>query len=161
MPQPPTNPLSLFMPVLPGASLAKIAAALATAQGELDAALNSVNTVHFARFLFLDTSKANLQPDLSPESTSQGPFVIGVVTEYDGDFDAYIQDFVNKVGNIFDLLLGFVVGGAALVPVANNVQDFTNFVALNDASQHAPNQGLYQAYPQTVQQIKAKFPPTS
>jgi hypothetical protein len=161
MAQPPTNPLSLFMPVIPGADLAKIAAALATAQGDLDAALNSVGTVHFARFLFLDTSKANLQPDLNPASTSQGPFIIGVVTEYDGDFDAYIQDFVNKVGPIFDLLLGFVVGGAALVPVANNVQDFTNFIALNDASQHAPNQGLYQAYPQTVQQIKAKFPPTS
>lgn len=119
-----------------------------------------MGTVHFARFLFLDTSKPNLQPDLNPASTSQGPFVIGVVTEFDGDFDAYIQDFVNKVGNIFDLLLQFVVGGAALIPVANNVQDFTDFIALNDASQHAPNQGLYQAYPQTVQQIKAKFPPS-
>ncbi len=152
MAQPPTHPLSLMMPVIPGTSPAKIAAALETSQPAIDAALNSVGTVHFARFLFLDASQPNLQPN-SP--TSQGPFIIGVVTEFDGDFSAYIQDFVNKLGPIFDELLQFVVGGAALIPVSSNVQAFTDFVALNDASQHAPNQGLYQAYPWTVQQIKA------
>ena len=58
---------------------------------------------------------------------------------------------------MFDALLQYVVGGPELIPVANNVNAFTAFVALNDASQHAPNQGLFQAYPQTVQQILAAF----
>jgi hypothetical protein len=152
MAQPPANPLSLMMPVIPGTSLETIGKTLEGAQEQLNAALTSVGTVHFARFLLLDTSQANLQP-----GSANGPFIISVITEYDGDFDAYIQDFVNKVGAIFDALLQFVVGGPELLPVANNVQAFTDFIAKNDASQHAPNQGLYAAYPQTVQQILAAF----
>ena len=52
-------------------------------------------------------------------------------------------------------MLPFVVGGAAVVPVADNVAAFEAFVTLNDASQHAPNTSLYQAYTYTVQQILA------
>ncbi|MFL5384391.1 MAG: hypothetical protein ACJ8GN_17860 [Longimicrobiaceae bacterium] len=147
------NPLSLFMPVIPGTNAQQIAATMSTNQGALDAALASIGTVHYARTLFLDTSSANLQPS----TTGTGPYVIGIITEYDGDFDAYIQDFVNKVGPEFDAMLQFVVGGQALIPVANNLNAFTQFIAANDASQHAPNGGLYQAYTQTVQQILAAF----
>ena len=91
--------------------------------------------------------------DVLPSNT----LIIGVVTEYDGDFNAYIQDFVSQLGNVFDALLGFVVGGAALIPVANNVTAFEAFITVNDASQHVPNNTLYSAYPQTVQQILAAF----
>jgi len=41
--------------------------------------------------------------------------------------------------------------------VANNVAAFTAFIAQNDASQHQPNEGMFAAYPQTVQQILAAF----
>lgn len=58
---------------------------------------------------------------------------------------------------MFDALLQFVDGGSALVPVKDHVQAFTKFIAANDASQHAPNTGLYAAYPQTVQQVLAAF----
>ena len=75
--------------------------------------------------------------------------------EYDGSFDDYIGDFVNVVGTVFDALLQFIVGGAAVTPVASNVAAFSAFVTANDASQHAPNNGLFQAYPYTVQDIKA------
>ncbi|MFL5538946.1 MAG: hypothetical protein ACJ8J0_08135 [Longimicrobiaceae bacterium] len=149
------NPLSLFMPVIPGTTAQQIATTMSTNQAALDAALASIGTVHYARTLFIDTSAANLQPS----TTGTGPYVIGIITEYDGNFDAYIQDFVNKVGPEFDAMLQFVVGGQALIPVANNVNAFTQFIAANDASQHAPNTGLYQAYPDvTVQQILAAFP---
>ena len=150
------NPLTLMMPVLPGTSLISIAATLAESQKQIDAALESIGTVHFARFLLLDSSQPNLQPnmkDVLPSNT----LIIGVVTEYDGDFNAYIQDFVSQLGNVFDALLGFVVGGAALIPVANNVTAFEAFITVNDASQHVPNNTLYSAYPQTVQQILAAF----
>jgi len=145
------NPLTLLMPVIPGTKPADIAAALAQYGPQLDAALNSIGTVHYARTVYLDTSATNLQPGTS----ATGPFVLGIITEYDGSFDDYIGDFVNVVGTVFDALLQFIVGGAAVTPVANNVAQFSAFITANDASQHAPNNGLFQAYPYTVQDIKA------
>ncbi len=149
------NPLTLMLPVIPGTSPETIAQTLAQYGPQLDAALASIGTVHYARSLYLDLSQPNLQPSLT--TPSQGPFVLSVMTEYDGDFDAYIGDFVAKVGTVFDALLQFVVGGAAVTPVANNVEAFTAFIDKNDVSQHFPNTSLYDAYPQTVQQIKAAF----
>jgi hypothetical protein len=148
------SPLTLIMPVIPGTNPVEIAKTLAQYQSQLDAALQSIGTVHYARTLYLDTSVANLQPSLQ---STNGPFVICVITEYDGSFDAYIGDFVAQVGTVFDALLQFVVGGPALIPVANNVAAFTAFIAQNDASQHQPNEGMFAAYPQTVQQILAAF----
>lgn len=152
-----TSPLSLYMPVLPNTTPLSIVEALAASQGAIDAALKSIGTVHFARFQLLDTSKPNLQPNMLAIAQPSSTLVIGVVTEYDGDFDAYIQDFVAQLGAVFDTLLGFVVGGAALSPVANNVAAFEAFITTNDASQHQPNESLYAAYPQTVQQVLAAF----
>jgi hypothetical protein len=148
------SPLTLIMPVIPGTSPVTIAQTLAQYQTQLDAALKSIGTVHYARTLYLDASVPNLQP--SAQSTT-GPFMICVITEYDGSFDAYIGDFVSQVGTVFDALLQFVVGGPELIPVADHLNGFTAFVALNDASQHQPNEGLFEAYPQTVQQILAAF----
>lgn len=152
------SPLTLMLPVIPGTSLETLAVTLGKSNAELDAALTSIGTVHYARILLLDASTPNLQPNLAAGGAKDS-FVIAVITEYDGSFDAYIQDFVSQVGTIFDALLGFVVGGAALIPVASNVAAFEAFIALNDASQHLPNQNtLYQAYTATVQEILANLP---
>ena len=148
------SPLTLLLPVIPGTSPQTIAGNLDKYNAQLDAALQSIGTVHYSRFLLLDTSTPNLQPS----GNSSGPYVIAIITEYDGSFDAYIQDFVTQVGTVFDALLQNVVGGAALIPVANNVAAFEAFIAQNDASQHAPNTALYQAYTATVQQILASVP---
>ena len=147
------NPLTLLMPITAGTNPAMVAGAIAKSQPQIDQGLTAVGTVHFARFLLLDASAPNLQPGTG----SQGPFILGVITSYDGDFNAYIQDFVDQIGEVFDALLPFVVGGSALVPVKNNVAAFTSFIQANDASQHAPNTSLYSAYPQTVQQILASL----
>jgi hypothetical protein len=149
------NPLTLMLPVIPGTNPETIAQTLAQFGSQLDDALASIGTVHFARTVYLDLSQPNLQPSMT--TPSQGPFVVSVMTEYDGDFDAYIGDFVAKVGDVFDALMPFIVGGQALVPVKNNVDAFTAFIDKNDVSQHFPNTALYDAYPQTVQQIKAAF----
>jgi hypothetical protein len=92
-----------------------------------------------------------------PTNGSRGPFKVAVITAYDGDFDAYIRDFVTYIADVFDALLPVAVGGDSLVPVARNVEAFTRFLAENDAAQHPPNSGfrMYNAYPNTVQQIKA------
>lgn len=154
-----TNPLTLMMPVLPGTKMLSIVETLATHQTAIDEALSSIGTVHFARFSLLDRSKGNLQPDLADVNKESDTLIIGVITDYDGDFDAYISDFVDKLGVVFDALLGFVVGGEALVPVNNNLAAFQAFISKNDASQHSPNNTLYAAYPQTVQKILAAYPP--
>jgi hypothetical protein len=147
------NPLTLLMPVTPGVDPAAIAAALAKYHDQLQEALTSVGTVHYARFVLLDRSSASLQPSAG----SKGPFVLAVITEYDGDFNAYIQDFVDKVGVVFDALLSFTVGGKDVTPVADHIAAFTAYIAKYDLSQQPGADGLYQAYAQTVQQILAAF----
>ncbi len=151
------SPLTLLLPVIPGTTLDTLGATLKKYTPQLDAALQSIGTVHYARTLLLDASAPNLQP--SGKETSS--YVLGVITEYDGSFDAYINDFVSQVGTIFDALLQVVVGGAAVTPVANNVAAFEAFVTQNDASQHAPNNSLFQAYTATVQEILASLPSQS
>ncbi|HEX8363639.1 MAG TPA: hypothetical protein VF613_26195 [Longimicrobium sp.] len=147
------NPLTLMMPIIPGTNLAELAGTLAKYQTDIDQALTSIGTVHYARFLLLDRSTANLQPS----GTATDQLVLAVITEYDGSFQDYIGDFVAQIGNVFDALLQFVVGGKELTPVANNVAAFSAFITANDASEHQPNEGLYSAYPQTVQQVLACF----
>jgi hypothetical protein len=146
------SPLTLIMPVIPGTTLPGIAGALAQYGPQLDAALKGIGTVHYARTLLLDAAAPNLQPDLQSTSNS---YLIAVITEFDGSFEAYIQDFVSQVGNVFDALLQFVVDGAQITPVANNVAAFEAFLTKNDASQHAPNDSMFSAYPATVQDIIA------
>ena len=149
------NPLTLILPLAAGTDLQKVVAAVAGNQQKIDDALTRVGTVHFARFVVFDASTENLQPDLAAGTVSS-TFKLAVITEYDGNFNAYIQDFVNEVGEIFDLLLSFTSDGQHCIPVAQNVAAFQAYVAKNDASQ-PPNNGLYAAYPQTVQQILAAF----
>ena len=45
--------------------------------------------------------------------------------------------------------------GASADVVANNVAAFEAFITKNDASQHAPNDSMFSAYPATVQDIIA------
>jgi len=98
--------------------------------------LNAVGTVHFARFL----PDAGFSIGLSQ--------TLWVLTEYDGTFDQYIQDFVNQMGDIFDGLLGFVDDPPPL-PVKDNVPAFSAWV-----SAHNEKSNLYSAYPTlTVQAI--------
>ena len=145
------NPLTLLMPLVPNTNPLVIAQTVASHQAAINVALTSIGTVHFARFAVFDASVPNLQPSGKPGDN----LVLGVITEYDNDFDTYIADFVNKIGFIFDALLPFVVGGPPLVPVASNLVTFTAFVKANDASQAPGAPGLYSAYPYSVQQILA------
>jgi hypothetical protein len=146
------NPLTLLMPVTPGVNPSAIAAAIAKYHDQTRAALTSIGTVHYARFVLLDRSSPSLQP-----GAGTGPFVLGVITEYDGDFEAYIQDFVDKVGVVFDALLSFTVGGPDVTPVADHIAAFTAYIRKYDLAQQPGTPGLYSAYPQTVQQILAAF----
>ena len=56
------------------------------------AALGKLGTVHFARFVFLSDDQ------------------LAVITTYDGDFDTYINDFIDEIGDVFNALLEHVDG---------------------------------------------------
>jgi hypothetical protein len=89
------------------------------------AALDKLGTVHFARFVFL------------------GDDQLAVITTYDGDFDTYINDFIDEIGDVFNALLEHV--DATLVPVQSHRAAFLKFVRDHDLRCVGP---FYSAYPQ-------------
>jgi hypothetical protein len=98
-------------------------------------AFEFVGTVHFARFLFLRNETQ-----------------FAIVTVFDGPFEDYARDFVNKIGEIFDALLQHVVGGdASLIPVREHFEAFHQIIV---NSNYAPPQLWYSAYPGLTVQNK-------
>jgi hypothetical protein len=93
----------------------EVVRALAGAGNELLVGLNNVGTVHFARF---DIVGRNLC----------------MFSIYDGDFTAYIRDFIACVGTAFDALMAFV-DDPPPTPVALHVDEFVEWVAARDAYQ--------------------------
>jgi hypothetical protein len=89
------------------------------------AALDRIGTVHFARFVFLGTGE------------------LAVITTYDGDFEDYLNDFINVIGDIFDALLAHIADAPPL-PVAENRRAFMDYVRSNDLRCLGP---FYSAYP--------------
>ena len=89
-------------------------------------ALDEIATVHFARFVFLDETR------------------LAVITTYDGDFDAYINEFVDHVGDVFNDLLQHM-DGAPPLPVQQHRQEFLDYVRRNDLPCLPP---FYSAYPE-------------
>jgi hypothetical protein len=156
------KPLSLFMPVKPGKTLSSLIEVLSSSKERIDKALESIGTVHFARFLLLDRSKPNLQPDMANLNAPSDTLMIGIITEYDGEFEPYIGKFASEIGDVFGGLNSFVVDGVLPLPDASNIKEFNNFIDFNDASRHEPNTRLYEAYPQhTVGDILATPPGTA
>lgn len=93
----------------------------------IDRALLQARHVHFAWFELLD----------------QGRLLV-LHTVYDGDFDAYIQDFALKIDDMFDQLFEHVEGGPPL-PVSENPGAFVDVIR---ACNGAPAEGyFFSAYP--------------
>jgi hypothetical protein len=149
-----TSPLTLLTPVLPGTSAATVVATLTTLLPGIEAALDAIGTVHFARLVLFDRAQPDLQPDLLSLLPSD-TLVIGIITSFDGAFGPYIQDFTARLNVAFDAILSLVVGGAAITPVLDHAQEFEAFIARHNASQHVPNTYFFAAYGGTVQEIRA------
>lgn len=125
------SPLTLIMPITSAedaAALRALFAALQSQPPELNpvrVALAKIGTVHFARFTFLDDDTK-----------------LAVITSYDGSFDAYINEFVNEIGEVFDKILAHVADAPPL-PVAVHRQEFLRYVADHDVA----SVDFYSAYP--------------
>jgi hypothetical protein len=104
-------------------------------QNPIWTALNRLNTVHFARFVFLENKTK-----------------LAVITTYDGSFDDYINEFIDEIGDVFNGLLAHMADAPQL-PVQQNRQAFLDYVRANDLRAIEP---FYSAYPTaTVLDIKS------
>lgn len=126
------SPLSLFMPLASPEDVQAVLQLLAQNRSQLVNALDTIHTVHFARFMLLNVD---------------GTQTLVLFTEYDGSFTTYVKDFVAKLGPIFDGLLAHVVDPPP-TPVADHADEFVAWVHAHDRT--TPQQGLltfYSAYP--------------
>ena len=124
------QPLTLVMPVRPEASAALRAEveelqALPRERNPVTIALDTLQTVHCARFVFIDDER------------------LAVITTYDGDFERYIMDFVDHIGPVFDRLLQHMVDTPPL-PVRAHREEFLAYVREHDLVCVPP---FYSAYP--------------
>ncbi|MGH3866581.1 MAG: hypothetical protein ACRDQ4_10675 [Pseudonocardiaceae bacterium] len=131
-PQPTQNPLTLVLKAKSpddSAALRQLVEkiqSLPPDQNPVTIALNKLGNVHFARFAFL------------------GPDQLGVITTYDGDFDAYINEFIDTIGDVFNALLAHVENAPPL-PVQTYRQEFLSYIRTVDCR----CVGLfYSAYPE-------------
>ncbi len=119
-----------------------------------------------ARFTTPDSScstgrQTTCVPPSAPTGRGKGPFAFGIITEFDGDFEIYTQQFIDQIGFLFDLGLSFTTDGQSIIPVQKHPKEFIEYVRKHNLSAHPPNEGLFAAYPLTVRQILAQKPQSS
>jgi hypothetical protein len=126
LPTPVQNALNLICEIKSPADQQQLQAMLESHVDYNKQILDSVGTVHFARFLFLNN---NTQ--------------IALFTEYDGDLETYVMDFVKVAHDLFNALLSHVASPPPL-PVEKFPQEFLQWVQDHDLPCAVP---LYSAYP--------------
>jgi hypothetical protein len=105
------NTLCLVLTLKSPADYDALVAILPIVKGQVDNSFAQVKTVHFARVVFLDDNTK-----------------VAVITEFDGDFDKYVQDFAQTVGPVFDTLFQHTVEAPPLpVEDPQNQQAFVDF----------------------------------
>ncbi len=144
------NPLTFVVQLDPKKSPSALLGYIAANQAQIDNALNTVGTVHYARFIFMNT---NNPLTLQPDEVASNATHLSVITAYDGNFDTYIQDFTNQLSGLFDTLLSFTVDGQHIPPVSQNLQAFEDYIHAHNLSDFVPNNTLYSAYTCIVQQV--------
>jgi hypothetical protein len=101
--------------------------------------LNNVGTVHFGNFIFLEPAIGNDGKEYYKK--------FGLFTFYDGEFETYVKDFVEHVGDTFNALLTFLDDVPEdLIPVQQSPQEFTKYVKKYDQ----PVAKWYTAYPDKI-----------
>lgn len=144
------NPLTLFVPIQ------QTVGAQAAAQFAYDnfvknvqAGLDESNIVHYARLALI------------PNASGEGTYAILLVTTFDGPMDPYLG-FFWKNPSTQQAFAG--IAAIALNPPSPPVTDLTgfeNFINdnnLNKSASPGVSSDLYQAYSQTVKEIKQAYP---
>lgn len=141
--QPVQNPLTLVMRAKSPEDFAALRQrvehlmSLPPDQNPVTVALNKIGTVHFARFAFLDNDQ------------------LAVITTYDGDFEVYINEFTDEIGEVFDAILSHVENAPPL-PVQTYRKEFLDYIRAHDLRCVGT---FYSAYPdRTVLDILESAP---
>jgi hypothetical protein len=148
------KPLTCVLPLRAGVKPLAVLATLAELNDQTREALTAVGTVHFARFVLLDASTAELSPRLDG---SGGPYKLAIITEYDGEFEQYIRDFAAYLPEVFGEILA-VTEDWTLAPdlsTAASIGAFVEYVRAHDLAQLSPNKELamFAAYTTPVAEI--------
>ena len=128
---PVATPLTLVMEAKSAKDMQALKALIAGMQAKppdqnpIRIALNELRIVHFARFVFIDDTH------------------LAIVTTFDGSFDAYIDAFVNTIGDVFNALMAHVKEAPPL-PVQAHREAFLAYVKAHDKGAMQP---FYSAYP--------------
>lgn len=135
-------PLTLFIPIKPGPAVDALREEFKTSNSG-SGALGETELVHFARlFVFEEDNPMGIPSNIA-----------AVITTYDGDFNAYVQAFVNHEGTneFFNKVLSIadIPGASDLIPVRKNAQKFAEVVARYDVTNVAaePWGSWFSAYP--------------
>jgi hypothetical protein len=109
--------MNLVMPLADQTAVGRAQAVQAVAENidELFAGLSNVGTVHFARFDLIDGN-------------------LCMYSVFDGEFRAYIRDFICVFGSVFDALLGLVADPPPS-PSAQHPEAFIDWIHRHDAFQ--------------------------
>ncbi|OKO74000.1 hypothetical protein AC629_35710 [Bradyrhizobium sp. NAS80.1] len=142
------NPLTLYIPIKQDPAIQKAAQEahdhfVTLHKEQLDRFVD----VHYARFVLI------------PNPDGKGIQAICVITTFDGPMLPYLRFFWEDP-ELRKLFAG--ITAMALHPPASPLKtltEFANFIEANNLS--GGSDDLYQAYGQTVRQIKAAFPPSA
>src|SRR6266516_5425895 len=100
--------LTLVLTLKSPADYEAVTQLLSSVKDQLDNVFRTLNIVHFARVVFLDNNTK-----------------VAVITEFDGDFPSYVQDFARTLGPVFDALFVHTVESPPLpVEDPQNLQAF-------------------------------------
>ncbi len=121
------NTLCLVLTLKSPADYDALVAILPIVKGQVDNAFAQLKNVHFARVVFLDDNTK-----------------VAVITEFDGDFDKYVQDFAQALGPVFNTLFAHSVEAPPL-PV-EDPQNLQAFIDLSKKYNITPAY-FYSAYP--------------
>lgn len=134
-----TSGLNLWLQMDDQRKMPELLGKLAGQQDAINAALNSLHYVHFARFL-----------------PARGGTALQVITSFDGDFRAYVLDFVLAISEQFDVILSYIKGWppapGTQTPflVKDHPAEFLQFITENDVGREPDGSGggsLFSAYP--------------
>ena len=105
------NTLTLVLTVKSPEDYLALTVLVPLVKGQMDNAFKTLNTVHFARVVFLDNNTK-----------------VAVITEFDNDFSQYVMDFAQALGPVFDELFKHTVESPPLpVEDPQNTQAFIDF----------------------------------
>lgn len=110
--------LNLWLELEDPSQMRELLAYLAINAEPIRQALRSLRYVHFSRFLPTPGWDLKVPPAVA---------ALQVITEFDGDFDAYVLDFAMVIGEQFDHILGFMKG-RPFKPVKDDPAAFLKYI---------------------------------